>query len=166
MESLIVREITAEDAETARNFLFEMVETLFEAPRNPVYHRDIFELETFYLEDEKQVLIGAFNPHGQLVGTIGLKRFVDRFKSIENRYDMPVAEVGRCYIDPNKRRIGVGGKLLKEAVKIGRQMGYEILYLHTHPNLPGGYEFWLKSGFETIAVDSGKPDIIHMEYRL
>lgn len=161
METIRVLDIN--DCEEAQTFLFDMVESLFDKKRDMVIHRDIFQLRDFYIEESMHILIGAFDESNKLVGTIALKGFIDRFESFKNRYNCLTAEVGRCYISENMRRRGIGKRLFEVAIEKAREMGYEVLYLHTHLHLPGGYEFWLKSGFSVFAIDETLPQTIHME---
>lgn len=160
---ITVRVLNETDLTKAQNFLFEMVEVLFQKERNPVMHRDIFEMSSFYFNTPKHVLIGAFDEEGNLVGTIGLKTFVDRFESFKGRYSVNTAEVGRCYIKQDMRRRGVGTMLLSEALIQAKALGYKMLYLHTHYHLPGGYSFWLKSSFKVFCIETINIDTIHME---
>lgn len=160
---MTIRVLQKTDAVEAKAFLFEMVEDLFAIKRNPMKHYDIFNMETFYFEENRHVLIGAFDVHNKLVGTIALKSYVDRFEAFKGKYTEQTAEVSRCYIAPKMRRKGIGNGLLQQALLIGEKIGYKNYYLHTHPNLPGGFDFWKKSGFKVFLTEDTTPQTIHME---
>jgi GNAT superfamily N-acetyltransferase len=166
MFEINVRTLNIKDKKKAQEFLFEMVESSFYMKRSPLIHKDIFDIENFYFKDDKHIIIGAFDQKEILVGTIALKKFEERFPTIKGRYPMPTAEVGRCYISKTFRRKGIGRKLLNEAMIAGRKLGYQMLYLHTHPHLSEGYNFWMKNGFKTIAIDEGELTTIHMEMKI
>jgi GNAT superfamily N-acetyltransferase len=162
MHQLNIKVVPKEALPEAQDYLFHMVECLFEKKRNRQTHYDIFECYDFYLENPEHILIGAYIEN-RLVGTVALKTFVDRFECLKGRYKTKTAEVGRCYIHPEYRRKGIGSKLFSAVLEEAKALSYDMLYLHTHPNLPGGYDFWLKTGFEIVCVEKGNPDTIHME---
>ncbi len=166
MTEINIRQLSEAEINEGQQFLFSMVESLFHIKRDKNMHRDIFELETFYLKTSGHVLLGAFDKSDKLIGTIALKTFIDRFEKLKGRYLEKTAEVGRCYILQEHRRKGIGSKLLVEAMARAKEEGYSMLYLHTHPNLPGGYQFWEKSGFQKTLIEEGTPDTIHMEMAL
>lgn len=166
MEHIKVRELTQNEVEAGRSFLFEMVEDLFNKKRDEKIHSDIYNLEEFYLHTKDHILLGAFDKDENIIGTIALKTFINRFKAIETRYDVKTAEVGRCYVRESFRRKGIGKLLFDEAVESSHKLGYKMLYLHTHPHLPGGFDFWLKSGFEVVLVEDENIPTIHMELPL
>ncbi len=166
MEAFKIRVLGTSDLEVAQAFLFEMVEVLFEKERDPKTHADIFEMMNFYFQNDEHTLIGAFDSEDHLVGTIAIKGFVDRFEVLKGRYLEKTAEVGRCYVDMTLRRQGLGKRLLEMAKLEAVKRDYKMLYLHTHPHLPGGYDFWLKSGFKVTQIEEALIPVIHMEYSL
>lgn len=159
---ITTRIVHTEDVDEVQSFLFQTIKSLFNMDRHPVYHKDVIDLAGFYVEDKDHILIAAYE-NDQVVGTIGVKSFIDRFEDIQGMYDgKKVCELARCYIHVEKRRKGIGSVLFNDLIREAKKMGYDILYLHTHRSLPGGLSFWLKNGFEII-FDSDKEDIVHME---
>ncbi len=159
-----VRRIDVEEVQIAREFLFKMVKKLFNTDENPLYHHDIINLKETYIDNKKNTLLGAFNELGELIGTIAVKQFVDRFKVLEGRYKEEVtAELGRCYINESLRRKGIGSLLLEELLQFCKESGYEKIYLHTHRHLPGGFDFWNKKGFVITVEEEDKEKTVHME---
>ncbi|AKL96563.1 acetyltransferase GNAT family [Clostridium aceticum] len=159
-----VRRIDVEEVQIAREFLFKMVKKLFNTDENPLYHHDIINLKEAYIDNKKNTLVGAFNESGELIGTIAVKQFVDRFKVLEGMYKEEVtAELGRCYIDESLRRKGIGSLLLEELLQFCKESGYEKVYLHTHRHLPGGFDFWTKKGFVITVEEGDQEETVHME---
>lgn len=74
-----VRRIAVEEVQIARAFLFKMVKKLLNTYEKPLYHHDIINLKETYIDNKKNTLVGAFNESGELIGTIAVKQFVDRF---------------------------------------------------------------------------------------
>jgi GNAT superfamily N-acetyltransferase len=162
-ETYVIKKITKSDAEQAEAFLIRMMKVLFNSQVNETYHKDILNLETFYIENEDQSLIGAFDSTGNIVGTIGAKCFLDRFPALDGRYkEVKTVEVGRCYIEAHLRKQGIGSMLFDKFIEFCHERAYEKIYLHTHRHLPGGFQFWLKKGFE-VTVEEEARDIVHME---
>lgn len=164
---IYIRRISSEEVPIAQDFVFKMVKKLFNTDKNPLYHNDIINMKSVYVDNEKNIMVGAFKEDGELIGTIAVKEFVDRFEALKGRYKEELtAEIGRCYIDENLRRMGMGSSLLDEIIKFCQEVGYEKLYLHTHRHLPGGFDFWIKKGFTVTVEEEDKDKTVHMERRL
>ncbi|MBD8047560.1 GNAT family N-acetyltransferase [Clostridium faecium] len=159
-----IRRIDVEEVSIAQDFLFKMVKKLYNSDKNPLYHNDIINMKEVYIENKKNILIGAFDEDGQLIGTIAVKQFVDRFKALNGIYKEELtAELGRCYIDENLRRKGVGSLLFDKILEFCKESGYEKIYLHTHRHLPGGFDFWRKMGFVITVEEDDEEKTVHME---
>lgn len=164
IEEIIIRELGSEDISIAQKFLFKMVKELFDSSPNDLYHNDIFNLEKFYINKPRNTMIGAFDNDNNIIGTIAIKPYIDRFESLKGRYnDKTTTELARCYIDENFRRKGLGSALNDRLIRFCKDNGYEIIYLHTHRHLPGGLHFWLKKGFHITTEDKGEQETVHME---
>ncbi|AZE68212.1 acetyltransferase [Pseudomonas synxantha] len=57
-----------------------------------------------------------------------------------------VCQVGRC--------CGLAGELYRSLEALARADGVEVVYLHTHPFLPGAIDFWIRQGFEVVDVEA------------
>ena len=159
-----IRQISIQEVPATQEFLFHMVKKLFGHDKNPVYHNDIINMEQVYINEKRNTLIGAFDQDNNLVGTIGVKRFVDRFEAIQGMHKEELtAELGRCYINEDLRRTGIGSMLMEQMVKFCKGSGYEKIYLHTHRHLPGGFDFWIKNGFVITLEEDDIEKTIHME---
>ena len=106
----------------------------------------------------------ALNRDDDVVGVIALSSYDDRINSMKGRYtEGNVAEVSRCYVHEAYRRCGIGAHLFGLACSFAKIRGYEMLYLHTHYFLPGGFDFWQKMGFEITLEEGGVWQTVHME---
>lgn len=164
VDKISFRNISMEEISIVQDFLFKMVKNLFNCDKNPLYHNDIINMKEIYIDDKRNTIIGAFDEENNLVGTIAVKRFVDRFVSIRRMYsEYKTAELGRCYIDKDLRRKGIGSCLLDRIVQFCKESGYEKIYLHTHKHLPGGFDFWNKKGFLITVEEDDEEKTVHME---
>jgi len=59
----------------------------------------------------------------------------------------------RLFVEPEYRRGGLGRRLYGALKDLAREEGVEVLYLHTHPFLPGAIEFWQRLGFVILDVE-------------
>ncbi|WP_196000408.1 GNAT family N-acetyltransferase [Clostridium sp. 1001271B_151109_B4] len=158
-----IRNIGIEEVPIAQEFLFKMIRKLFNYDIDPMYHNDIINMQEFYINEKRNTIIGAFDRENNLVGTIAVKPFIDRFDVIKGRYKQDTtAEIGRCYINQDLRRQGVGTLLFDSIVQFCKENGYEDIYLHTHRHLPGGFDFWIKKGFFIIVEEDNEEKTVHM----
>ncbi|PAB60131.1 GNAT family N-acetyltransferase [Anaeromicrobium sediminis] len=164
VDQINIRNISTEEVPIAQEFLFKMVKKLYNCEENPLYHNDIINMKEFYINEKRKTIIGAFDKENHLVGTIAVKQFIDRFDSIKGIYrEYTTAELGRCYINEDLRRKGIGSLLFDNIVQFCKESGYEKIYLHTHKHLPGGFDFWKKKGFLITVEDDDEEETVHME---
>ncbi|WP_187296259.1 GNAT family N-acetyltransferase [Tepidibacter mesophilus] len=141
-----------------------MIKKLYGYDENPLYHNDIINMERVYINEARNTLVGAFDKDNNLIGTIAVRQYEERIEAIKGIYDAyKTAELGRCYIKENLRRKGIGSLLFNEIVKFCKNSEYEIIYLHTHKHLPGGFDFWKKTGFLIKIEESNEEETVHME---
>lgn len=163
-KEIIIRPINQADIQAVQTFLFRQLKELFAQEGQTAITGDVWGLKQKYLEPENCNLWGAFTREGEIAGTGAICTYNDRIEVLKGRYHLPAtAEVGRCYIDKALRRQGLGSELVRIMTGFCREQGYEMMYLHTHRFLPGGFNFWQKQGFK-ITIDQGGPgEIVHME---
>ncbi|KAI9147251.1 hypothetical protein HJFPF1_13287 [Paramyrothecium foliicola] len=104
-----------------------------------------------YLDDPEGAFLGAWID-GQLVATIAFVAYDSRFPYL-NLGSGRVVEVIRLYVEPAFRRVGLASQLLNALKNEAQARGIELLYLHTHPFLPGAITFWQRHGFSILHVD-------------
>lgn len=63
-------------------------------------------------------------------------------------------EVVRLFVLPAFRRCGLARELYRALEAMARTEGVEVMYLHTHPFLPGAIDFWLRQGFAVVDVEA------------
>lgn len=129
---------------------------------------DLLHFEQYYIQPERSAFFAAFSVDGTVLGTIAVCSYDDRFSQLKGCYNVvKTAEIVRCYIDSNCRRAGIGTALFKQATSFSRAAGYETLYLHTHPFLPGAIPFWKAQGFVERCADADPVwNTLHMDKKV
>lgn len=90
---------------------------------------------------------------GRIVAVIGYLPYDHRFAQLDY-HGRRVVEVVRLFVDPAYRRGGLAWRLYEALNELARGQGVEVLYLHTHPFLPGAIEFWQRQGFRIVDVEA------------
>lgn len=89
----------------------------------------------------------------QIVAAIGYLPYDGRFPQLDYG-QRKVVEVVRLFVIPEFRRSGLATTIYLSLKDYARQQGVEVLYLHTHPFLPGAIGFWQRQGFRIVGVES------------
>jgi GNAT superfamily N-acetyltransferase len=164
VEQIDIRHVRIEEIALAQEFLFKMIKKLYNYDANPGYHQDIINMREWYINEKRNTIIGAFDKENNLVGTIAVKPFIDRFEALKGIYrEDTTAELGRCYINEDLRRQGIGSMLFDSIIQFCKESDYEKIYLHTHRHLPGGFDFWKKKGFVITVEEDNEEETVHME---
>lgn len=165
-QGVSIRNIQKTDVEAAQRFLLQNLKDLYNIDDDYPNNKDIWKMEEVYLNTASNAILGAFDETGQIVGTIAVRPYDDRILAVKGRYGGRfTADLGRCYIEKSLRRKGIGSLLVQEIFRFCQETGYEMIYLHTHKFLPGGFHFWQKQGFE-ITMEEAEDETVHMEKRL
>ena len=97
-------------------------------------------------------MLAAWSAEGRIVGSIACRAYDHRFPQLHYpRHG--VVEVVRLYVDPHQRRQGLARRLFMALKAHALAQGAHMLYLHTHPFLPGAIDFWRAMGFSLLCVD-------------
>ncbi|MEM1503744.1 GNAT family N-acetyltransferase [Domibacillus sp. 8LH] len=130
--------------------------------------QDLLHFERYYTQRENAAFFAAFSEDGTVLGTIGVCPYDGRFSQLQENYDLTkTAEIVKCYMDPNYRRFGIGTALFEKATSFSYEAGYQMLYLHTHPFLPGAIPFWRAQGFvDRLAETDPIWKTLHMDKKL
>ncbi|MEU1796468.1 MULTISPECIES: GNAT family N-acetyltransferase [Streptomyces] len=166
-----MRTATADDLGGARAVMLDTVYNDLKSGYVPRWHADIIDPEAAYLRPERCTLL-VVEHRGEIVATGAVRdrgpqtppnpRWVaDRFPS------GTTAQLCRIYVRPDHRRHGLARRMVRAlgefAVRAG---GYESLYLHTDPAVPGAEPFWRSLAREVCderTLPGGGQGIIHFE---
>ena len=108
-------------------------------------------------------LVAREENEGKTIATIGYVPYDHRFPLL-NYKGKKTVEVVRLYVLPAYRRCGLAAKLFEALKQRAVKEGVELLYLHTHPILPGALGFWDKRGFRVVDVEDDEVwQTTHME---
>ncbi|WP_225774338.1 GNAT family N-acetyltransferase [Pseudomonas sp. Marseille-Q5115] len=122
---------------------------------------DLAAFEATYINGPGRFLLAR--DEGEVVGVIGYVPDDRRFPALPY-LGLRVVEVVRLFVLPQYRGAGLASALYQTLQQQAEEQGVEVMYLHTHPFLPGAQAFWERQGFELIAQD---PDplwrTLHME---
>ncbi len=90
---------------------------------------------------------------GEIVAAVGYLPYDHRFAQLDYR-GVRTVEIVRLFVAPAFRRSGLAARLCSELREHAIAQGVEVLYLHTHPFLPGAVRFWERQGFTVTDVES------------
>lgn len=111
---------------------------------------DLVQFEATYLQGDGRFLIACDDD--QIVAAIGYLPYDGRFSQL-NYQGHKTVEVVRLFVRPAFRRFGLAGQLYRALEATARADGVAVVYLHTHPFLPGAIDFWGRQGFEIVDVE-------------
>lgn len=111
---------------------------------------DLAQFEATYLQGDGHFLVACDDD--QIVAAIGYLPYDNRFSQL-NYQGRKTVEVVRLFVRPAFRRFGLAGQLYRALEATARADGVDVVYLHTHPFLPGAIDFWGRQGFEIVDVE-------------
>jgi len=160
-----IKKIQKDDSNQVAMFMQELLNELFPMMNHEQLPFDILHLNNHYIDRDDAALFAAMDEAGTVLGTIGYLPYDGRFDQLEHVYKhMNTTELVRCYISERYRRMGIGSALYETVIKSIRHAGYEKVYLHTHPFLPGGLSFWKTKGFiECLREEDPVWQTLHMD---
>ncbi|WP_095099345.1 GNAT family N-acetyltransferase [Pseudomonas sp. Irchel 3A5] len=91
--------------------------------------------------------------HGQIVAAIGYLPYDGRFPQLDYGQRKAV-EIVRLFVIPEYRRSGLATTIFQALKARAVEQGVDVLYLHTHPFLPGAIGFWERQGFRVVDVEN------------
>ncbi len=146
-----IRAVTAADVPELLAFVLQARAELFPKLNAAGMPDDLARFEAVYLEGDGQFLVAC--AEGQIVAAIGYLLYDGRFPQL-NYQGRKVVEVVRLFVLPAFRRFGLAGELYRALEAMARADGVAVVYLHTHPFLPGAIDFWRRQGFEIIDIEA------------
>lgn len=145
-----IQAVSAADIPDVLTFTLKARAELFPKLSGSGVPDDLARFAEVYLHGEGCFLIARHE--GQIVASIGYVPYDRRFPQLMYP-GRKVVEVVRLFVLPSQRRSGLAGALYRALKKHAQANGVQLIYLHTHPFLPGAIEFWQRQGFEILQVD-------------
>lgn len=149
--SPIIQVATAADIPEVLRFVLQARAELFPKLSATGMPADLAQFEAIYLHGDGRFLIAR--DEGQIVAAIGYLPYDERFPQL-NYQGRRTVEVVRLFVLPAFRRFGLAGNLYRALEAQAKADRVAVMYLHTHPFLPGAIDFWLRQGFEVVDVDA------------
>ena len=141
----------AADIPEVLSFALQARDELFPTLSATGIPHDLAQFEAVYLQGGGQFLIARAD--GQIVAAVGYRPYDSRFPQLDYR-GCKTVEVVRLYVRPAFRRLGLAGQLYRSLEALAREADVKVVYLHTHPFLPGAIDFWRRQGFEVVDVEA------------
>lgn len=120
-----------------QEFLFKQIKKEYGYGYVPEYHKDIINLNEYYINPRKNNLFLAKNPENdEIIATIAVRGYDKKFKEFEGLYNKEdTASIWRLYVDEKYRRLGLATKLFKLVESFSYLNSYKEIYLHTHKKM-------------------------------
>lgn len=149
--NITITEVQPADIPRTIDFVMAARAEIFPMLDASVVPADLADFEQVYLDAEDgRFLIACCE--GEIIAAIGYLPYDHRFAQL-NYAGRRTVEIVRLFVSHEFRGAGLAGRLY-EALKVQADAsGVEVLYLHTHPFLPGAIRFWEKQGFVTVDVE-------------
>lgn len=147
----IIRAVTTADIPEVLAFVLEARAELFPKLDATGMPADLAHFEAIYVQGDGQFLVAC--DQGQIVAAIGYLPYDGRFPQLNYQGEKTV-EVVRLFVLPAFRRLGLARALYLALEAQAKADRVAVMYLHTHPFLPGAIDFWLRQGFEVVDVDA------------
>lgn len=167
-QSYTIKRVQEDDSQQIIAFMMRIRKEVFPMLSEDPPPPDLLYFDKHYIQRDNSAVFAAFAQDGTVLGTIGITPYDGRFIDLARFYNsVHTAEIVKCYIDANYRRSGIGTALLNKALSFCSSVGYQKVYLHTHPFLPGALPFWRAKGFEDRLIEDDPVwNTIHMDRTL
>lgn len=155
----------ARDTAAILDFVLRARAQIFPMLDPDVLPADLAAFEQVYVNgDDGHFLIARDNQ--QIIAAVGYVPYDHRFPQLDYQGRKTV-EIVRLFVDPAWRNAGLASRLFQALREHAQLNAVEVLYLHTHPFLPGAIGFWEKHGFVTVDIESDPVwQTTHMEHVL
>ena len=148
---MIIRPVAMGDVPEVLAFVLQARAELFPKFHDASMPADLACFASIYLQGEGRFLIARNG--GEIVAAIGYLPYDGRFPQLDY-LGRKTVEVVRLFVAPGFRRFGLARQLYRALEALAQADGVEVMYLHTHPFLPGAIEFWVRQGFEVVDVEA------------
>lgn len=164
---ILVKELTDDFDQImeVQNFLFEQIKQEFDYGYIPEFHKDIKNLNDFYISPKRTNFFVAIDKKSdKIIATIGLRGYDKDFAEFRDIYSKDTtASIWRLFVDRDYRRCGIASTLFSIAERFARENNYKEIYLHTHKTLHGAIDFWKKMGFKVTVDTNNELHTVHMD---
>ena len=168
--NVIIKELTNNPKliKDVQEFLFYQIKKEFGYDYVPEWHQDIINLETYYINPERNNFFIALNGKtNEIIATIGIRSYDKDFPLFRGIYsENTTSSIWRLFVDEKYRRCGLASKMFSITENFANTVDYNEIYLHTHKNLEGALKFLTKMGF-VIAFDTNDDlQTVHMDKKI
>ena len=165
--NIIIKELDKNSINDVQEFLFKQIKQEFGYGYVPLWHKDIMNMDEYYINPTKNNFFIALNENNEIIATIGVRGYDKNFDEFKGTYFLDkTASIWRLFVDKKYRRCGLASKMFSIAEDFANNKHYNEIYLHTHKTLNGAIEFWTKMGF-IITLDEGNElETVHMEKQI
>lgn len=136
-----------ESYEQAKNLFIEYADSLIIDLRFQDFKKELKEINIQYNKPHGGLIIIIDNDSREAVGCIGIRKF-------ENK----IAEFKRMYVKDSHRKKGLGKELLNRAIKLAKNLGYEIVRLDTLDTMKLAIALYKRYGFNEIEAYRYNPN--------
>lgn len=165
MSAVDIVSVQPEDIPSAVDFVLRARAQIFPMLDPTVIPADLAQFAEVYSEEGGGRFLVA-RRDGEIVAAIGYLPYDGRFPQLDYG-QRTVVEIVRLFVIPEFRRSGLATTIYQALEACARQQGTDVLYLHTHPFLPGAIGFWERQGFRVVDVESDPVwQTTHMEFGL
>ncbi|MBX8515656.1 GNAT family N-acetyltransferase [Pseudomonas cichorii] len=149
--NITLTEVQPADIPRTIDFVMAARAEIFPMLDASVVPADLAGFEQVYLNSEDGRFLIA-RCEGEIIAAIGYLPYDHRFAQLDYT-GRRVVEIVRLFVSHEFRGAGLAGRLYEALKAQADASGVEVLYLHTHPFLPGAIRFWEKQGFVTVDVE-------------
>lgn len=150
--TLTIQEVTRAEIPETIDFAMRARAEVFPMLDGTVFPADLAAFEQVYLNGGRGKFLTARHD-GKIIATVGYLPFDHRFPQLDYT-GRDTVEIVRLYVMPQFRGDGLASRLCEALWAHAEASGIEVLYLHTHPFLPGAIRFWEKQGFAVTDVET------------
>ncbi|WP_122555754.1 GNAT family N-acetyltransferase [Pseudomonas viridiflava] len=160
--TLTIQEVTRAEIPETIEFAMRARAEVFPMLDASALPADLAAFEQVYLSGERGKFLIARHD-GKIIAAVGYLPFDHRFPQLDYT-GRDTVEIVRLYVMPQFRGDGLASRLCEALWAHAEAGGIEVLYLHTHPFLPGAIRFWEKQGFAVTDVETDPVwNTTHME---
>jgi GNAT superfamily N-acetyltransferase len=153
VETILIRRADESDVERLVVFMLQFRQELYPMLDPQRIPQDLIHFKKNYLDAALSSVYIAEDQDKQLIGSIAMRAYDDRFEDLFALPEGPVVEVQKLFVLPSFRRQRIASSLFEKLLESAKRKGISTLYLHTHPFLPGAEEFWHSKHFDVIHRD-------------